>query len=391
MFHVEHAAEPASKPQEAAAHPFEANHSRDDRLKPMLSALFGLCLAAQAYSKPAASNQVDLAAVGQGFAGPRTQVAVLGSTHLSGLPKDYDLKALEPLLERLAAFKPELIAIEAVSGEGCDHLSRYHELFDGAAESYCADTDAARQATGLDVRAAVVAVRQRYADWPAQPTPAQRRSLASLLLAANERASALAQWLQLAPAERRAGDGLAPALVAQLDKLATSARNENYRIGAVLAARLGLQRVYAVDDHSADRITADAGGKPYEAAVKAVWAAAPYPFAEREQAYLDRGDLLGLYRSLNAPDTQRAAIAADFGGNLREPSPERYGRQYVAWWEARNLRMAANLREAFGNRPGIRVLDIVGSSHKPYLDAYLSQMHDVEVLDVQALLAPGTR
>ncbi|MBN7138158.1 hypothetical protein A7A76_03505 [Lysobacter enzymogenes] len=160
---------------------------------------------------------------------------------MSGLPKDYDLKALEPLLERLAAFKPDLIAIKAVSGEGCDHLSRYHELFDG------------------------------------------------------------------------------------------------------------------------------------------------------EQAYLDRGDLLGLYRFLNAPQTQQAAIAADFGGNLRERSSERYGRQYVAWWEARNLRMAANLREAFGNRPGIRVLDIVGSSHKPYLDAYLRQMHDLEVLDVQALLAPGTR
>jgi len=354
----------------------------------MLSALFGLCLAAQAAPAPA---QVDLAAVGRDFTGPRTQVAVLGSTHLSALPKDYDLQALEPLLERLAAFKPDLIAIEAVSGEGCDHLVRYHELFDGAAESYCADTDAARQATGLDVRAAVVAVRERYAQWPAQPAPAQRRALAALLLAANERASALAQWLQLAPAERRAGDGLDPALVAQLERLASGGRNENYRIGAVLAARLGLQRVYAVDDHSADRVVADAGGKPYEAAVQAVWAANPYPFGEREKAYLDRGDLLGLYRFLNLPQTQQAAIAADFGANLREPSPARYGRQYVAWWETRNLRMAANLREAFGNRPGIRVLDIVGASHKPYLDAYLGQMHDVEVVDVQALLAPGTR
>ncbi|QWP79282.1 hypothetical protein J5226_04575 [Lysobacter sp. K5869] len=353
----------------------------------MLSALLGLCFVAQA--APALA-QVDLAALSRGTVGPRTQVAVLGSTHLSGLPKDYDLKALEPLLERLAAFKPDVIAIEAVSGEDCDHLTRYRELFDGADESYCADTEAARKATGLDVHAAVVAVRQRYAEWPAHPTPAQRRALASLLLAANDRPSALTQWLQLPPAERRAGDGLDAALAAQLDRLATDARNENYRIGAVLAARLGLQRVYAVDDHHADRITADAG-KGYEAAVKAVWAGFVYPFAEREKALIDQGDLLGLYRRLNAPESQQAAIAGDFGANLREPSPERYGRQYVAWWEARNLRMAANLREAFGNRPGARVLDIVGASHKPYLEAYLRPMHDVEVVDVQALLAPGTR
>lgn len=356
-------------------------------MKSILSALFGLCLAAQAAPVLA---QADLDALSRGTVGPRTQVAVLGSTHLSGLPRDYDLGRLQPLLDRLAAFNPDLIAIEAVSGEGCDHLVRYRELFDGAAESYCADPGAARKATGLDVHAAVVAVRRRFADWPTQPSPAQRRELASLLLAANDRASALVQWLQLPAAERRAGDGLDEALAKQLQQLEGGARNENYRIGAALAARLGLQRVYAVDDHSADRVTADAGAG-YEAAVKAVWAASPYPYAEREKAYLDRGDLLGLYRHLNSASAQQGGIDADFGANLRERSPERYGRQYVAWWEARNLRMAANLREAFGNRPGARVLDIVGASHKPYLDAYLGRMHDVDVVDVQALLAPGTR
>ncbi|MEI2432366.1 DUF5694 domain-containing protein [Lysobacter yananisis] len=356
-------------------------------MRAIVCAMFGLYLAAQA--APALA-QVDLDALSRGSAGPRTQVAVLATTHLSGLPEDYDLKALEPVLERLAAFKPDVIAIEAVSGEGCDHLTRYRELFDGAAESYCADTEPARKATGLDVHAAVVKARKRYADWPARPTPAQRRSLASVLLAANDRASALAQWLQLPTAERRAGDGLDPALVAQLQRLETHGRNENYRIGAVLAARLGLQRVHSVDDHSADRITGDAG-TGYEAAIKAVWAGYDNPYTAREKAFIDRGDLIGLYRLMNTPQAQQAAIAADFGAALREASPERYGRQYVAWWETRNLRMAANLREAFGNRPGARVLDIVGASHKAYLDAYLRQMHDVDVVDVGALLAPGTR
>lgn len=43
--------------------------------------------------------------------------------------------------------------------------------------------------------------------WPKAPA-CQRRQLAAWMLAANERASAYTQWLQLPPAERRAGDGL---------------------------------------------------------------------------------------------------------------------------------------------------------------------------------------
>ncbi|MBX9401017.1 hypothetical protein K4L06_06800 [Lysobacter sp. BMK333-48F3] len=351
------------------------------------SLLFACCLASCA--APALA-QADLDALSRATAGPRTQVAVLGSIHLSALPKDFDLQPLQPLLDRLAAFDPQVIAVEAVSGEGCDHLRRHRTLFDGADDTYCPDTEAARRATGLEVPAAIAEMRRRYAAWPARPTPAQRRGLAAVLLAAGERASALTQWLQLPAAERRAGDGLDAALAAQLEKLAGTARNENFTVGAALAARLGLQRVYAVDDHSADRLFADMG-PGFQAAIGAVRQGSPYPYVEREQAFLDRADLIGLYRFLNGGEAQQGGIASDFGAALRDPSAERYGRQYVAWWEARNLRMAANLREAFGNRPGVRVLNIVGASHKPYLDAYLGRMHDVDVVDVGALLAPETR
>jgi hypothetical protein len=47
-----------------------------------------------------------------------------------------------------------------------------------------------------------------------------------------------------------------------------------------------------------------------------------------------------------------------------------YGRQYVAWWETRNLRMVANIRVAFGNHPGARVLNIVGSKFVGWLEFF---------------------
>jgi hypothetical protein len=43
--------------------------------------------------------------------------------------------------------------------------------------------------------------------------------------------------------------------------------------------------------------------------------------------------------------------------------------------------MAANIHAAFRESPGARVLSIVGSSHKPWLDSLLGQMQGVKVLD----------
>lgn len=48
--------------------------------------------------------------------------------------------------------------------------------------------------------------------------------------------------------------------------------------------------------------------------------------------------------------------------------------------------MVANIRAAFGNAPGARVLNIVGASHKAYYDQYLSLMSDVRLVDAQTVL-----
>lgn len=346
----------------------------------LLTAAAGIlasCCAAPAFA------QFDIAELNASAAGPRTQVAVLGSPHLSGMAETFKPESLAPLLEHLQAFQPDVITIEALPGESCELLTRYSSIYPGAAD-YCSSTEIARKATGLDTAAAIVQVQESFATWPDAPTPAQRRRMVSLLAAANDRASALVQWLQLPALERHAGDGVDQPLAELMEKI-SRARNENYLVGATLAARLGLQRVYAIDDHSADSISADAG-PGYEAAIQAVWANSQFPHAKQAQALEQGTDMLALYRFHNQPEALRSAIEGDFGAALKDASAARYGRQYVAWWETRNLRMVANLRSASGNHPGSRVLAIVGSSHRPYFDAYLRLMHDVEVIDVLTLL-----
>ncbi|MGB7409292.1 MAG: DUF5694 domain-containing protein, partial [Pontixanthobacter sp.] len=98
------------------------------------------------------------------------------------------------------------------------------------------------------------------------------------------------------------------------------------------------------------------------------------------------GGLLAMYRAYNAPSHMALKYRSDFGAALVEPSPEGYGRRYVSYWETRNLRMVANIREVLGRDPGTRMLAIVGASHKGYYEAYLEQMRDVELVDVMPVL-----
>ena len=346
---------------------------------------FGALAAAQSFAAgaPAFDPRRHKSAIG----GKPAQVLVLGSPHLSQLPKQLDPALLEPLLKRLAAFKPDVITVEGLSGQECDALLRFKAQHGSAWNDYCWPTDDIEKATGLSIPSATTEVEKTLAAWPADPSPAQRRHLAMLLLAAGDRGSAMVQWLRLAADERKAGDGLTPAMVDILERK-DKPPNENYAVGAALAARLGLERVYLVDDHVADTPDDD---PEYGKVIQAIWNAKPAPAVaaeyKRRQANLRTpAELTAFYRWLNDPATQRAGIAADMGRAARDTSKKLYGRQYVAWWEERNLRMVANVRASFQAKPDVRVLVIVGSTHKGYFDAYLDMMQDVRLVDASQFL-----
>jgi hypothetical protein len=321
-------------------------------------------------------------------AGPANDVIVLGTPHLRGLPAAFQPASLRLLADRLAGWRPQTIAIEALSGPQCAFMRQYPQRYKDSVEDYCWDPAPARAATGLDVPAATAEAGRLLAAWPANPAPARRRRLAAVFLAGGERASALVQWLRLPAAERHEGDGLDATLAALLEQLRTR-RSEDTLIAAPLAAALGLERVVAMDDHTADAPVTDEAA--YGAAIAAAWKNPAGARRKRTEdalrAKLDTPeDVVALYRALNAPETAKLVYDSDFGAALEEPSPQHFGRAYVTYWETRNLRMASNIRAAIGEHPGGRALVFVGASHKWYLEAYLNQMHDVRIVDVGPLL-----
>lgn len=328
--------------------------------------------------------------------GEPTQILVLGTMHLSGTAEDFDPAVLEPLLQRLQAFDPDAITIEALPGRQVAQMWDYQATYPGVASRYGgrATVTAAFASIGLelDMPAAEAELRRTLRAWPASPAAPDRRRLAALFAASGDPSSAMVQWWRLAPEERIADDNVTAALVEHFATYDTSARrNENTFIAARLAARLGLDRVYPTDDQS-DEIQSPTWEQDYTAFVSEPWFAEMLesptfaPLRMVQQHVRTPEETLTTYRMLNTPRTGRNDSDGQWLSMMTRPSPNNAGRARVAAWETRNLRMVANIREVAANYPGGRILVIVGSAHKPWFDAYLRMMSDVEVVDAERVL-----
>ena len=359
----------------------------------LILSLVGLATAPQSLAQEPAPP-FDPRTYQQAHVGAPTQVMVLGTPHLSATPDDWDPAVLEPLLDRLAAFTPDAIAIEALPGIRIHSLWAYRETYPDAAATSggraMALAGMTHAALAMDMPQAEAEVRRTLADWPTAPTPQQRRRLAALFVAAGDPNSALVQWWRLPPEDRVADESISPLLARELEALAARS-NENHLIAARLAARLGLERVNPTDEQGDD--WDPAMDQPMEAFMAEPWLAELLAdprfkaLAEASDNLRTPEETLATYRLLNSAETGRLDSDGQWLNMLNRPSPRQVGRFRVALWETRNLRMVANIRDVAARYPGGRVLVIVGSAHKPWFDAYLSMMVDVEIIDASAVLA----
>jgi len=351
-----------------------------------MKSIFGTLAIAMTLASCGNSEKINFSGVDPALTVPPTQIMVLGTVHLSNHREELTLDDLAPLLDRLDAYAPDVITIESSSGMTCNRVRAYPREHAGYANSYCFDGAPFREESGLSPAEGSLMARKVLKDWPDAPTVAQRRSLAAAFIASEEPESALVQWLRLDTADRVVGDGLGQKSV-ELLNTRSQVLNESYSIAARLAARRGLERVFYADDHGS-YFDADGEREAYGARVSELWPGEDDPCQDHfksPETKLVGGDVLGAYRELNDADYQRTQMSCDWKRTMNDAEPEAYGRRYTMGWQARNLRMTALIMTAATTEPGGRVLSIVGASHKPYFEAYLDQMHDVEIVSTDTV------
>jgi len=345
--------------------------------------------AQQPADSPLATNVPDSAA---------TKVFVLGTPHLAGVADRFEPSMVDSLIAALDAFGPDAIAVEKISGRQTAAMEKWGGPWDRVAQRFAGTFlyhgHRVQEQTGWSWSEAHQRADSLLAVARSDETLSAdaRLTLIKSLTAAYRLPSAVLQWAYFTPDGRSAATPLPDTVRAALNKRLDAA-NEVYSIGKRLARERGHQRLYPID-HQAEKDLAIPIFRPLMKAMGDSMrnALASDPVLQRvdslEEAGLENGELLPMYRYQNRDEVGRADARIQWKTMLDVDLPNDAGRKWMVLWETRNLHMVGHIQRVVSQHPGGRVLVIVGSSHKPFFDTYLRQMMGVTVVEAAEVL-PG--
>ncbi len=91
-------------------------------------------------------------------------------------------------------------------------------------------------------------------------------------------------------------------------------------------------------------------------------------------------DLYHLYRFYNSQDFMKQDFEGQWALWFKTNFSSKTDRSRYSLWEMRNLSIAANIVRVVASNPEKKILVIIGASHKSFLEKYLKQIPDVELL-----------
>lgn len=324
---------------------------------------------------------------------PPAEILILGTRHLYDIKDKYDPSILAALLERLEEFNPDLIAIEASRGREIAAMELQPARHSDALNPYAY---AQRSLGGVaQARLAVNwSVAQDVVDAGIEVGQDDESRTDAILhyLAAYDYFTALLIWYRGSD-EFKASFSENNKSVADEFARRLESTNEFYSVALPLAAKLGHDRLYPVDDHT-DSGAMDAavltmpGGWDSMMAIYGDIESHPYLVEQKSRfkAAAEAGDVVPYYRWLNLPETGVRDEAFQWVPLMSQDIDSRIGSARLAAWEARNLRTASHLSELMITNPGKRVLYLVGSGHKPILDRLFSGMSWIRVVPAAEVL-----
>lgn len=98
------------------------------------------------------------------------------------------------------------------------------------------------------------------------------------------------------------------------------------------------------------------------------------------QAVNDK-DLYHVYRFYNSQDFMNQDFEGQWALWFKTNFSSKTDRSRYSLWEMRNLSIAANIVRVVASNPEKKILVIIGASHKLFLEKYLKQIPDIELLE----------
>ena len=322
---------------------------------------------------------------------PQTELLILGTAHLSRLD-GLEPEMVEPILAVLENYGPNLIAIESSSATSVQAMLAQPKLHVEPLTSYAKLHSEmgllAQNSLGISWREATETHSEKK--HPCRSEPATEHCIL-IALASFEYYTAFVRWNYLSATRKSQFISKHPVIGERLQRFESS-KNEYIILAAELAKRLKHDRLYQIDDHlekGPTNIMLDHVGNGFDP-IQTFWNSTRYDHRGpknsriRSQA-IKPGGLMRLYLWLNSEEY----MAFDYDTQFAPMDQGKVGDSgYVfrAYFEARNLRMAANITNVLAENPISKMVVIVGASHKKFLDSYFEMMPWVTVVQLPTII-----
>lgn len=322
------------------------------------------------------------------------KILVLGTPHLSVLKESFKRTALDSLLTTLGLYRPQVIAVETMSPEMIGSLEseggNASVIVEAFAEKHIKQGRTMQHLLNTSRKQAQV-IADSLLLLSSKRDINTRLKQVAYLLASYDYYSALLQWSYL-PEDVRKHNAIIP------DSVSTSLSNdllntnEITSLALTLAKTLMHQRIFSIDDHYdhlmllpiSDTLLSELQKHPlFQEVVRSRLYANSDSLLRLTN---NMGNLLPYYLYLNSSDYMSTDIKTQWGLFLRTRLQSGFDRYRFTLWEIRNMNIASNILKAAPLVSHSRVLVIIGAAHKPFLDEYLGQMPDVQLLQLRDIV-----
>lgn len=328
----------------------------------------------------------------------KTEVMILGTPHLRTLQKSVDSKLFDSLFNTLKKYAPNQIAIQSLSPNYIFYFSKVKDNLDKTVNDevhLIAELGILTQnklhLNYYTASSSSDSLLKQISGVNKDKIISFRIELINNLVASFNIYSAALQWSYLPESVRTKTNSLPKPVVDELNRIINSTDEVN-TIAINLAKKLGLQSLVSVDDQQ-DK---DLYIKIMPELTKQLIDDTLYNRAANSEVYkttdgiFKKGyghkNLLPYFLYINSQEYAIKDAEAQWGIFYKLNLKSGLDRTRAALWEVRNLNIASNIRRATSLNPGSRLLVIVDPSHKPFLEAYLSSLGDIKIMQLSSLL-----
>ncbi|MFZ2325210.1 MAG: DUF5694 domain-containing protein [Ignavibacteriaceae bacterium] len=328
----------------------------------------------------------------------KTEVMILGTPHFNSRQRSIENKLFDSLLIALKKFSPNQIGIQTLSPNSILYFSKTKDELDKIANNNVykeADMGfLAQKKLKTNFKTASIIsdslLKQIY-NIPKDEITPYRTKLILNLIASFRLYSAALQWSYIPESIRETIKEMPKPIVDELNRILAPSDEVN-TIAITLAKNLGLQKLVPVDDQQ-DK---DIYNKILPDLTKQVLDDTLYNRAANSEVYritdeifqkgFENKNLLPYFLYINSQEYAIKDAEAQWSIFYKLNLKSGLDRTRAALWEVRNLNIASNIRRATSLNPESKLLVIVDPSHKPFLEAYLSSLGDIKIVQLNSVL-----